>query len=390
MIRSSIILLLALTMIPLILTLAAPLRASSESHMKIEREIIVAPLSPRVVLELRYPNGGSMLYEGDRIPSSLTVDVGTRVGLRLFARVKEPGIYTVRAEASTLVDVPSGYHVGLWASAQTSNMTGNADAGAGFMSNEYFPGLAVRLEVYYQAFLDDGSSDSLYKIVTVTVRAPPSSTQSQSQTGSGTVTPVTFVPPGSSTTTSSTYSPGTVKWITSTTEVRELSVDPSKREVDAGDIATFDLCTSLDSPKFRVEDLPVGYRYIVSKGGECYKLKIFTHPLSYGTFEMGVVAYQGNVEERSTVTLTVRKVETTTSASETTETTTGSPTQQSSVKPTLETRQTSQAPQSIQTTSIVTVVKTVPEESFPLTEALGALTAALGLALIILLVRRRS
>lgn len=381
-------------MIPLVLTLAAPLRASSESHMKIQTEITVAPLSPRVVLELRYPNGGYTLYEGDRIPSSVTVDVGARVELRLFARVKEPGIYTVRAEASTLVDVPSGYNVGLGTSAQTSNATGNVDAGANFMIHDYFPGLAARLEVYYQAFLNDGSSDSLYKIVTVRVRAPPSSTQSQNQTGPVTMTLATFVSPGNTSSTStksaSTYSPGTVKWITRTIEVRDLNVNLSKREVNAGDIAAFDLCTSLDSPKFRVKDLPVGYRYIVSKGGECYKLKIFTHPLSYGTFEMDVVAYQGNVEERSTITLTVRKVKTTTSLGETTKTATGTPTQQSSVKPTLETQQTSQAPQSVQTTSIVTVVKTVPEKSFPLTEALGALTAALGLALIILLVRRRS
>ncbi len=382
-------LLIAIAIVPLAWAAAAPLRSSCQCRMTIDSEIIVATISPRFVLEVRYPDGGSTLYEGNRIPSTLTVDLGTRVELRFMARVKEPGTYSVSAESYSLIDT-SGMDASTGASCEANNRTGNVDARAFSIARDYVRGLGFRLEVSYRASLRDGSSRNMHKAVTVWVRAPTSSTQS------GTLATLTVVSPGSSTqsagTSTSSYTPGTVKWITSTTESRELSVTPSKLDVDAGDVAGFKLCSSLESPKFRVENLPAGYRYLITEEGDCYALKIFTHPLSYGRFSIGVVAYQGNVEERSSISLVVERAEPSSSPREGAN---GSVTTRNSVSPTQEAQQThtsssTEFSPSVLTANVTSVGYTQHEKGYPLNEVLGMLAAILGLILILLLFRRRT
>ncbi len=217
---------------------------------------------------MRYPNGGSTIYEMDRIPSTLTVDVGTNVELRIFGRVKELGTYTVSGESRSNGNEPRS-EVRVSAGSFADNETGSLSASAGLSIREYIEGVTFTLSVSYRASLGDGSSESVQKTVTVRLRGQRSSTTSSNQSQTGTITVFTFIPPSSSTTsasaseTSTTYTPSTVKWVTSTTEVRDPYVSPSKRSVDAGDVASFKVCPSIDSPKFRLEDLPTGYRYLV-------------------------------------------------------------------------------------------------------------------------------
>ncbi len=379
------ILLIAIAIVPLAWGSAAPLRSSSQCRMTIDSEIIVATISPRFVMEVRYPDGGSTIYEGNRIPSTLTVDVGTRVELRFLARVKELGTYSVSAESYSLVDITPGVDVGTGAGCEANNQTGNVDADASFIARDYVRGLGFRLEVSYRASLEDGSSRNMHKAVTVWLRSPTSSTQS------GTIETLTVVSPGSSTqsarTSTSSYTPGTVKWITSTTELRELSITPSKLDVNAGDMAGFKICSSLESPKFRVENLPAGYRYLITEEGDCYRLKIFTHPLSYGGFDIGVVAYQGNVEERSSIWLMVRKAKTSNQPSGQT---TRPTERQSSLTPTEEAHRglSATGTPAATLTTVVTVVREIePEKSYPLIGILIGVVVVLGL--MVLRLKRR-
>ncbi len=231
------------------------------------------------------------------------------------------------------------------------------------------------------------------------------STQTQAQQSStNSLITATLVLPTS--TTSSTARGATTSETTtsqgftsSSPEVRGLLLSPASQEVNAGDIAVFDLCTNLSSPSFRIFNLPTGYRYIITPTTQgCYKLKIFTHPLSYGRFDMAIIAGSNEQEERQEFSLTVRKAVTSSprsnSISSSPTLTSGAPT--SSLPPSPATQEQGRPTNSTgrlsttgrpQTTTIVTVVK----KGEPLTTTLlvtGSFVALL-LLLIILLLRKK-
>lgn len=193
--------------------------------------------------------------------------------------------------------------------------------------------------------------------------------------------------------TSSTFGGGTVHWITSTTEVRELSVDPPSQVVRAGETAVFEISTSLDSPKFRLEGLPTGFRYAISRGEGAYYLKVMTHPLSYGTFQMELEVTSGNAIERASISLTVKKAETSSATTHpqsegTTSTSTHSvePTPTEEMTGTSLTGRTTHIETTQPTVTVTTVVVKGGDSVLPV--ALGTMAAFLTL-LVILLVKRR-
>ncbi len=159
-------------------------------------------------------------------------------------------------------------------------------------------------------------------------------------------------------------------------------------------MAHYDFCTPLSNPSFRIEGLPTGYRYVISKEGSCYRLKIFTHPLSYGRFDMTLVVRSGGSEERADFSVLVRKA-TTSAASAPSPAPSSTPT--SSIETTQENPQrsewTGQLPTSSTTaltlTPAVTTVTVVEESSPEYMIALGGLAGMLAILTILLLAVRR-
>jgi len=176
-----------------------------------------------------------------------------------------------------------------------------------------------------------------------------------------------------------------------------LMIRPPSREVNAGDTAFFDLCTNLSSPIFTIEGLPMGYRYVITRGEECHLLRIFTHPRSYGRFSMEIVARSGDSEERGRLLLIVREVTTssgTTSELSQTSTSaenlsTGSPSTSQELPATSSGSEPSTASQP-QLTTVTTVVTVTGRESpLPTLLALGGLGALIAMLIAMLLLRRR-
>ncbi len=131
---------------------------------------------------------------------------------------------------------------------------------------------------------------------------------------------------------------------------------------------------------------------MITSDEECYRLKIFTHPLSYGKFDMSVVVSSGGVEERAPISLKVRKVETT-SAGTTTSPISTIGLGQSSPKLETETSETAvpSETESCAATSPSTGGTSMEGTQTLVTakEALAAIAAVLGLVLLLLLLRKR-
>ncbi len=277
----------------------------------------VSPQGPTFVLTVRYPDGRTRLYEGDEIPSRVTVPPGSTVRLEFSLRSGESGTHAPKACAESLTDLPEEGEriIGVAATASGSVNTGEFHSYAEVDIYRYWPNLRARLEVSYK-YTGQSHGTTLGKTVLVSLVETASSTTSPLVT-------MTFIGAGSPSSTSnratttreSTNTGGSGGGTSSAAGGQAggkgvLTINPSSMRVDAGEIAVFDLCTSLSSPAFRVEDLPVGYRYVITPSGDCYKLKVFTHPLSYGRFEMTVVARSGSAEERGSLSLLVKKAET--------------------------------------------------------------------------------
>ncbi len=111
--------------------------------------------------------------------------------------------------------------------------------------------------------------------------------------GSGGPTQLTFVGTASRSggTSTTTFSPGTVKWITEEgPESVEIGVNPEEVEVTAGEVARYSISVPFTGAKFKLEGLPSGFRYLLVPSGSegVYTLRIFTPLSAYGEFHMKI------------------------------------------------------------------------------------------------------
>ncbi len=404
---SVIILVLLLLTINLITVSAIRPSASTSSGFTLEKELPVSASGPSFKLEVHYSDGTST-YEGDRIPGSITVPVGTRVRLSVNVIVNKPGTYRIGSSAVSLTDLPSNDYISCSSGSSSSKIDGHLDSSATVVINKYYNGLAARLTVEYRAITGQEGT-TISKTVIVRVSTPiitgtpifpntiTSSTQSEAETTSSTSTtsPSTSSSASPTATSRNTQSgASTVHWHTGTTETRELSIRPSELEVNAGETAVFSLCSNLEYPKFRIEGLPTGYRYVITSDEECYRLKIFTHPLSYGKFDMSVVVSSGGVEERAPISLKVRKIKTTSAGTMTSPiSTTGLSQSSPKVLSETGTSETSVPSGAESRAAASPSTGSIPMEStqtlVTVKEVLAAIAAVLGLVLLLLLLRRR-
>ena len=242
-------------------------------------------------------------------------------------------------------------------------------------------------------------------LITGTPLFPTLTSIRQTSTSTQTLTSATLVLPtltqtSTSATTSETTSVGQPQAspsVTSPTQTQEttattgstLTVTPKILEVTAGDTAWFNITTSLSSPIIRVENLPTGYRYVITKGEGVYFLRIFTHPYSYGRFDISVIAESGGVELSESVRLIVKERRITqTMSNQTTQETSQIETQSSSIPTATETtqeeKQETRSPQSTQVTTVTQVVVVKREEGGNFAVILIALIAALLIAALLL------
>ncbi len=402
---------LVLLVVPLSSVLAYKPFACDSSSVTIERDLPMREEGPTFQLVVRYPNGDYRRYVGDEIPHRVSVPKDSTVRLEVVAYRGKSGRYTVRACARTLTELPGQGIVDVHAHtvARSGEMEGYASVEMLF----YWRNLDVKLEVSF-SYIGQSQGWTLGKTVIVSLEAASSTTSSSTllvtmtNLSTGSSPSATAGGIVSRTTSSSSTYPSTTTIIeagsspTGTTSGASgsssgqpaggegvLTINPSSMRVDAGDIAVFDLCTSLSSPTFRVEGLPTGYRYVITPSGDCYKLKVFTHPLSYGRFEMTVVARSGGAEERGSLSILVRRAETSSPATSYTSTE-----QPPAPSPTLEGTVSEEV---IQTTSTrateappVTVVTVIKKEKPPIELLAGSGVALLLVVLLaLLLVRKR-
>ncbi len=189
-----------------------------------------------------------------------------------------------------------------------------------------------------------------------------------------------------SSSTSTTFSPGTVKWITKgKPESVEIGVDPEEVEVNAGEVARYSISVPFSGGKFRLEGLPSGFRYLLTPSGSegQYTLKVFTPFSAYGVFRMRIrVEGQGRVGEHDLKLIVRKGTSTSTQASE-------SPT---TSEERVSSTATPEAPATATSSSkeaVTTVITTVVSRS-PYYLALLPVAAALLAIIAVLVLRRRS
>ncbi len=136
--------------------------------------------------------------------------------------------------------------------------------------------------------------------------------------------------------------------------------------------------------------MPTGYRYVISKEGSCYRLKIFTHPLSYGRLDMTLVVRSGGSEERADFSVLVRKATTSATAGA------GGTSGPTSPIPTMEmgtgtggSFSPSQLTRSSPSPQVVTVTTVVEEPGGDLLLPLGGIAGVLTLLVVLMIKRRR-
>ncbi len=399
----------------LLLILSAPMIGARADHPEVSRRITltldedrgdIRPVEFTFLFVIRYPDGTETDAVGNDIPHSVTVPSNSLVFLNVHARVNEKGTYTAESRVYTITDLPAN---------QASDERSNLNAGAGAKQGtgeiwatahirECHPSLKYRLYVTYskrQANLGEAGGET----VTVTCSGPTTTS-----TFTTLIHPLPTIPPtlppwfSPTSTAKSTTSPpihgsGTTTGmdtetrqseIQGSTTSRGLSLNPSFEEVDAGDVAHFDLCIDLDNPSFRLEGLPTGYRYVVSRAGNCYKLKVFTHPLSYGRFDMALVVRSGDIEERADFSVLVRR----STSSSTGAMGTGSTIPSTSIpggnaETSSKPSSSPSPPQSSQAQTVVTVTSVVEEPSEDFLLPLGGLAGVLALLAVLLIKRRR-
>ncbi len=369
--------------------------ATTSVSMTITQDIVVSPIDPTFVLTIRYPNGGSRLYDGDRIPSSISVPVGSWVELKVFARFGEKGTYIAKSRSYVLTDLPRDVAndvVEASSFSSVSNTTGNIQSAARASIRQYYEGLSVLLQVSLTSSTVQGSN-TFAKTVVVSCNPPVTMMTLVSSTSTSSTHTRSSRSSASSareSLTSSSTSPGKSTAARTSMEGQAasgLSVSPHSMEVEAGDVASFDLCVGSSSPTFSLEGLPTGYRYVITSSGDCYKLRIFTHPMSYGRFDMTVVVKSGNAEERRGISLTVRKAQPQSSSTSSSPL----PTTSTQMRNTPEQSQSPQTGEQAAATpsTVVTVVTVVKEEPSTGLLAIGGLAGLLGLLLVVALLKRR-
>ena len=265
----------------------------SGTHMVLARDLTGVTPASDLSLRIKYPDGHSRTYRGMRIPNSVVVPPGSAVHLIYKGVVVKSGDYSIKVFSRSITDLPASEAdeiIKVDASASSSQNTGKMSATAAVWVKRYYPGLSVMLFMGFKYESEKYHEESVSeKVVVVHCNA---STTSFAQTSS----PQTQSGMGEATQEGSTV-----------TSKRALSLDPLSREIYAGDSASFNICTELSSPIFRVEHLPTGYRYVITPGEECYELRVMTHPSTYGEFEITVVARSGDIEEEGRISLMVRK-----------------------------------------------------------------------------------
>ncbi len=268
--------------------------------------------APTFSLTIKYPDGRRKTYTGSSIPSRVEVLTGDEVILQMGANVKNPGDYTVLAQAASDVDIPSNARIFLGASSSCRGNVGYIAASAGVTFPDYFDGASATLEIYttWQDNVKHTREEwrrvvevELIKISTNIVNPRPTFTNLPGSTNTSTTSTTT----STSTTETSSSSSEEVHWITSTTQTGSLQISPDSQEVKAGETAVFTINTTLNSPTFKLLDMPVGLRYTVTGGNGTYLLRLKTSPLFRGTYSMRIEATSGNVVESGSILLKVLK-----------------------------------------------------------------------------------
>ena len=368
---------------------AVQVRTHSTYEMEIREGLTVSEIPPRCVITVYYPDGSYRLYyDPFNMPSSLTVPVGSRVKAQVFGRTDIPGSYRLDARGLTS-DLPSSDYVTLTSYAHGNPSTGDYEARAEVTVNRYTEGMWIILETNMEHVSDSGRS-SMSCGLTVRVQPP------EIITATLVLTETTSQSTSTSRTRTTTWTPASTTQTQETTATTgsTLTVTPKILEVTAGDTAWFNITTSLSSPIIRVENLPTGYRYVITKGEGVYFLRIFTHPYSYGRFDISVIAESGGVELSESVRLIVKERRITQTTQETQKTeieTQGEAITSTSVETSAPEVELTISPTIRETAPPVVTTITVVKEEHPLITdiALGGLAGILVLLLILLLVRRR-
>ncbi len=398
--RSITFFLLLLLVVPLLPASAFRPYVASEGRFHLDEDLPgVIPFGPVYTLYIRPEDGPSQEYHGNDIPSSVEVSPGTIVQLVLTMRVNKKGNYSIRSEVEVLTDLPSGEARDIVApggSTISDKSSGDAKASSAVKILKYYPGLRVRLRVTYSerhGGQEEVGGKSVIVICKPPIIIPPPPPQPTS------MPPWLFTSETTSTSTrtSGSHTRTSESNTTSSPTQIGLSLNPTSQEVDAGKVASYDFCTSLSNPTFGVEGLPTGYRYVISKEGSCYRLKITTYPHSYGRFDMTLIVRSDGNEERAGFILMVKRAtgsSTITGGSE--ESKSHAP---SNSTPSLGLGNGTRASERVSASSlfspssppatapVVTVTTVVEEPSVDF--LLGGLAGVLALLVIILLLRRR-
>ncbi len=345
----------------------------ADAEMRLERDLAVQVSPPIIVARVRYPDGSSVLYGApslSSIPSEVSVPIGSTVSLEISGRVNQRGTYSTSAIVG--VNPPYRGYLSTYAAAECNENSGGFRAMASVTIHRYKEGMRIRLTVEFYSWKSGAArSETVSRSLNVEMlpgpqQVHPAVSSSESET------------PKKG---SETHQGETVHWLTKTTEARELEVEPRSMTVIAGEVAIFSINTSLKSPKFRIDGLPTGFRYTVTKEGGLYHLNIMTHPLSYGTFKMEVTVMSGNEVERASISLTVRKALSTTSTFSSRDTSLSTSSSREAL-----TGEQQETPRGTTTFMVTTVV--ISKGDRTLLTALGTI-AILASLLIILIVRRR-
>ncbi len=404
--------------------------ASVRAHATVEERGSYSPYGPEIELIVKDSSGRiKRRWSGwSHIPIAVILGPGHSVSLELKGGDPSLDEIDVSSQAKVTYNCPRDtdvVEVYAVVSAESSESSGGKYKARAWVDlHRYYPSLvSIKLKVSYSLKYSYGRSDRGEKEVYVHLSPEASTTQSQtstSTTSTSTSTSLTIVMAGSLTPTSSTTSSPqvfatSISRTSSTTQSQAsgtshssrpvqstgstaegptetgrsasthhpATIDPASQVVDAGQIARFNVYSSLSSPKFELRNLPTGYRYLISREGDHYLLRIFTHPLSYGTFDMTLVIRDGKEEESLPFSLTVRRATTTGQASSTAYTTPVVSGTRETAQPETTTTWTQEGKQ---VTTVITIVKEERSPVEPL--ALGGVVATL-LALLALLLKRR-
>ncbi len=392
--RRTVLLPLILLFLPVFISsvLAYPPSSSDEATMT-NQSVQVYWSGRNTYLYVRYPDGTQRTFNDGDIPGLIDVPVGTYLRLYMDRGFRDPGVYTARALAESLNRLPAGEednYLSTYAEALTDDRSGKVVATASAQIKDSPPGgFAVGLLVQ---ICDER--------VQVTVRVIPQ-TSTTTTTSGGFITLTLINTTSTRSGASSSSSRATSGQSAANRErppapsgsrpsANAMSVTPTDLEVTAGDTARFNISTSLSSPKFEIEDLPTGYRYVITGGNGTYLLKIFTHPYSYGRFDVKVIARSGGVELSQGIRLVVRE-RTTTRSTQSTQSTvggSGSSTMSTEARPSDETPGTFPTGSSARITTVTQVI-IKKEEGGYLNTAIVSMALILALLMAVLLLRRR-